>query len=36
MPKRQSVVVNKFFDKYYKGKDKAVALRIKECKKEYE
>ena len=33
--KRQSGVSKKFFDKYYKGKDKAVALKIKECK-EYE
>lgn len=33
--KRQSGVSKKFFDKYYKGKDKAVALKIKACK-EYE
>lgn len=33
--KRQSGVTKKFFDKYYKGKDKGVALKIKECK-EYE
>ena len=33
--KHQSGVTKKFFDKYYKGKDKAVALKIKECK-EYE
>ena len=30
--KRQSGVTWKFFDKYYKGKSKAVALKIKECK----
>lgn len=33
--KRQSGVSKKFFDKYYKGKDKAVALKIKDCE-EYE
>lgn len=35
MTKLQSGVTKKFFDKYYKGKDKAVALKIKDCK-EYE
>ena len=30
--KRQSGVTWKFIDKYYKGKSKAVALKIKECK----
>ena len=35
LTKRQSGVTKKFFDLYYKGKDKAVALKIKECK-EYE
>ena len=33
--RRQSGVTRKFFDKYYKGREKAVALKIKECK-EYE
>lgn len=33
--KYQAGVSKKFFEKYYKGKDKAVALKIKECK-EYE
>lgn len=28
----QSGVTRKFFDKYYKGREKAVALKIKECK----
>ncbi len=35
LTKLQSGVTKKFFDKYYKGKDKAVALKIKDCK-EYE
>lgn len=35
MTKLQSGVTKKFFDKYYKGKDKAIALKIKDCK-EYE
>ena len=30
--KRQSGVTQNFFDKYYKGREKAVALKIKECK----
>ena len=30
--KRQSGVTWKFFDKYYNGKSKAVALKIKDCK----
>ena len=30
--RRQSGVTRKFFDKYYKGREKAVALKIKECK----
>lgn len=30
--KCKSGVSKKFFDKYYKGKDKAVALKIRECK----
>lgn len=30
--RRQSGVTRKFFDKYYKGRVKAVALKIKECK----
>ena len=33
--KRQSGITKKFFDKYYKGKEKGVALKIKEYK-EYE
>lgn len=33
--KRQSGITKKFFDKYYKGKNKAVALKIKDCE-EYE
>lgn len=28
----QSGVTKEFFDKYYEGKDKAVALKIEECK----
>lgn len=35
LTKEQSGVTKKFFDKYYKEKDKGVALKIKECK-EYE
>lgn len=35
MTKAESGVTKKFFDKYYKGKDKAVVLKIKECE-EYE
>ena len=30
--RRQSGVTRKSFDKYYKGREKAVALKIKECK----
>ena len=30
--KRQSGVTQNFFNKYYKGREKAVALKIKECK----
>ena len=30
--RRQSGVTRKFFDKYYKGREKAVALKIKDCK----
>jgi len=30
--KKQSGVSRNFYDKYYKGKDKAVVLKIKECK----
>ena len=32
LTKDQSGVTKKFFNKYYKEKDKAVALKIKECK----
>lgn len=35
LTKEQSGVTKKFFDKYYKGKEKGVALKIKEYK-EYE
>ena len=35
LTKEQSGVTKKFFDKYYEGKDKGVALKIKDCK-EYE
>ncbi len=35
MTKEQSGVTKKFFDKYYKGTARGVALKIKECK-EYE
>lgn len=31
--KKQSGVTQSFFQKYYEGKDKGVALKIKECKK---
>ena len=30
--RHQSGVTRKFFDKYYKGREKAVALMIKDCK----
>lgn len=35
LTKEQSGVTKKFFYKYYEGKDKGVALKIKDCK-EYE
>lgn len=35
LTKEQSGVTKKFFDKYYEGKDKGVALKIKDCE-EYE
>lgn len=31
LTKEQSGVTKKFFDKYYEGKDKGVALKIKDC-----
>lgn len=33
LTKKQSGVSRNFYDKYYKGKEKAVALKITECKK---